>query len=187
MHAGSRRRRPCSSTERSSHAWRGSTATSGRSTPSGDGPGRLPSNPRRQPADAGDLVQPHMVLLHRRVVVIQAQLAVAAFIASDVAVLLHGWPHGHRAEQAAAIVQNQFHLRFAIQLRQQGFQARDLRGKVRVAHHEGIGADDLAAAFLEALRAQMSDQPENMEAIIAFLKTLTDEKFITNPEFYHQT
>lgn len=25
------------------------------------------------------------------------------------------------------------------------------------------------------------------EAIIAFLKTLTDEKFITNPEFYHQT
>ena len=25
------------------------------------------------------------------------------------------------------------------------------------------------------------------EAIIAFLKTLTDDKFITNPEFYHQT
>lgn len=68
-----------------------------------------------------------MVLLHRRVVVIQAQLAVAAFITSDVAVLLHRWPHGHRAEQAAAIVQNQFHLRLAIQLRQQGFQARDLR------------------------------------------------------------
>ena len=31
------------------------------------------------------------------------------------------------AEQAAANVQNQIHLRFAIQLRQQGFQARDLR------------------------------------------------------------
>lgn len=28
---------------------------------------------------------------------------------------------------------------------------------------------------------------EQREAIIAFLKTLTDEKFITNPEFYHQT
>ncbi|MFY7741117.1 MAG: cytochrome-c peroxidase [Flavobacterium sp.] len=28
---------------------------------------------------------------------------------------------------------------------------------------------------------------EQKEAIIAFLKTLTDEKFITNPEFYHQT
>lgn len=28
---------------------------------------------------------------------------------------------------------------------------------------------------------------EEKEAIIAFLKTLTDEKFITNPAFYHQT
>lgn len=28
---------------------------------------------------------------------------------------------------------------------------------------------------------------EEREAIIAFLKTLTDEKFISNPEFYHQT
>ena len=71
-----------------------------------------------------------MVLLHRRVVVIQAQLAVAAFITRGVAVLLHGWPHGHRAEQAAAIVQNQFHLRFAIQLRQQGFQRAICAGSV---------------------------------------------------------
>jgi len=66
------------------------------------------------------------VLLHRRVVVIQAQLAVAAFVACLVAVLLHRRFHCHGAEQAATIVQGQFHLRFAFQLRQQGFQARDL-------------------------------------------------------------
>ena len=29
--------------------------------------------------------------------------------------------------------------------------------------------------------------PEQKEALIAFLKTLTDETFITNPLYYHKT
>ena len=76
----------------------------------------------RQLADAGDFIQPHVVLLHRRIEIVQPQLAVAAFITGVVSVLLQRWLHGHGAQQAAAIVQGQLHLGFPAQLEQQGFQ-----------------------------------------------------------------